>query len=118
MKTPTLAAALILSTVFAGTCFAEGTYSGQAVRESARASSHASVGAVYGLIATGQVVSAAAAAPFAIIGSVGAVNTRIAEGLMDAAAVPVGAPLPIADEIVTAGPPPDQALKSKPCDNR
>jgi hypothetical protein len=118
MKTPRFAAALILSIVFAGACFAEGTYSGQAVKESARASSHASVGVVYGVIATGQVVSAAAAAPFAIAGSVGAVNTRIAEGLRDAASVPVGTPLPIADEIVTAGPPPDQALKSKPCDNR
>ncbi|MEM5788991.1 MAG: hypothetical protein AAGU11_16885 [Syntrophobacteraceae bacterium] len=113
MKTRMLAAALIISAGFTGTCLAEGTYSGRAVQESSRAVSHASVGAMYGVAASGQVVSAAAAVPFAIAGSVGNVSTRIAEELMDAANVPAGSPLLVTDEIVTAGPPPDQALGGK-----
>lgn len=113
MKKRMLGVTLILSAGLAGGCFAEGTYSGQAVKESVRASSHASAGAVCGIIASGQVVSAVAAVPFAVAGSVGAVSSGIAAGLMDAASAPARTPLPIADEIVTAGPPPDQALREK-----
>ncbi|MGV8074897.1 MAG: hypothetical protein AB2L11_10130 [Syntrophobacteraceae bacterium] len=113
MKKLILAVALILLAGLAGSCFAGGTYSGQAVQESLNASSHASVGVMYGIVASGQAVSAVAAVPFAIAGTAGAVSTGIAVELMNAATTPVGAPLPITDENLTAGPPPDEALKGE-----
>lgn len=114
MKIKAAVMVLVLSALAAGTGHAEGTYSGRAVQESARGMSHAAAGVMYGAVASGQAVSAAAAVPFTLIGSVGAVSTCIGQGLTDAATAPAGAPLPIADEIVTAGPPPDQALRKKP----
>ncbi len=115
MKKRMLVFTLILAAGLAGNCFAEGTYSGRALEESAKASSHASIGAMHGIVASGQAVSAVAAVPFIVAGSVGGVSTEIARGLTDAATATPGAPLPVADEIVTASPPPDQALKENAC---
>lgn len=93
--------------------FAGDTHSGQAVEESAQTGSHASASAAHGIVASGQVTSAASAVPLAIGGSAAAVTTEIAKDLMDAATAPVGTPLEITDESVTAGPPPDEALAPK-----
>jgi len=95
------------------TAFAADTYIGQAIIESGKASYHASSSAAYALVASGQVVSAAAAVPFAIAGSVGAVSNEIANDLIDAATTPPGKPLEITDITVMAGPSPDEALHIK-----
>lgn len=118
MKKLILAVTLILSVGFAGNSFAEETYSGRAVAESGRASSHASAGVTYGTVASGQAVSAVAAVPFAVLGSAGAVSSEISAGLMELATAPAGTPLPITDEVFTAGPPPDRAIQEQSRDKR
>lgn len=91
--------------------FAGETHSGRAVIEAGRASSHASASAGHAIAGSAQVTSAVSAAPLFVIGAVGVVSTEIANELMDIATAPVGAPLVITDENVTAGPSPDDALK-------
>lgn len=107
-------AAMVLTLAAAGSCLAE-TYSGRAVAESGRAASHAGNSVANGLAASGQATSAAAAVPLAVAGSIGIVCNEMANGLMEAATAPAGSPLPLTDETVTAGAPPDEALKT---DNR
>lgn len=104
---------LFLSLALNGSALAGDTHSGQAVTEASKAGSHASQSAAHAIVGSGQVVSAASAVPLAIGGSAGAVSTEIAKDLMNAATAPAGTPLEITDENITAGPPPDQALKIK-----
>lgn len=101
-------------TIFSADSFAwDNTHSGRAVKEAGKAGSHSSASAGHSIAGSAQVTSAASAVPFAIAGSAGAVSMEIAGGLMDAATAPIGAPLEITDESVTAGPPPNQALVPK-----
>ncbi|MEW6290396.1 MAG: hypothetical protein AB1545_11130 [Thermodesulfobacteriota bacterium] len=94
------------------------TESGKAVQHSGQASSQASQAAVHGAAASGQVVSGAAAVPLAASGAAGlasgaagAASTAAAGALSEGAGMVSGQPLPVAEEAITAGPPPDQALK-------
>ena len=109
MKVSVLAASLLFMVGISTQCLAGESYSGQAICESAKASSHAGRAAAYGIAASGQAVSAAAAAPFAVAGSAGMVCTHVADALMDAAS----GCLPVTDQSITAGPPPDEALHGK-----
>jgi len=88
-----------------------GPNSGQAIIESGQASTHSSAASVHAVIGSGQAVSAVAAVPFAISHGIGEVSGEIADSLFDAATTPIGVPLPITDETVTVGPPPDSALR-------
>lgn len=104
---------LILSNsshAFAG----EDTHSGQALKNSAQASGHASASAAHGIAASGQVTSAAIAVPLsvggAVLGSAGAVSAGVARESMKAATAPIGTPLEITDEAITTMPP-NEALK-------
>jgi len=110
-----LSAVLIFSLAPVGPCFAEGTHSGRAFEESVQAGSHAFKGSGHATLASGQLVSATAVVPFAIVGSVGvvgSVGTEIVRGMMDAETTPAGTPLPITDETITAGPPPNVVLQT------
>jgi hypothetical protein len=100
---------------------ADDTYSGQAVKETAKAgtlgsaaASHASAGAANALISTGQVTSAVAAIPLsagaAVTMSAGAAMAGGAAALGKAAMAKPGAPLPVSNESVTSMTP-DQALR-------
>ena len=119
-KLASFAAVLMLtasSSVFAG----DTTHAEEAIKESGMASGHASASTTHAIGASGQVTSAAVAVPLsaggAVLGSVGAASTSAAEGLMNAATAPIGAPLTITDENVTAMPP-DQALRPAPGTNQ
>ncbi len=94
----------------------EGTYSGQAVSESAQASGHASASAAFGIVASGQATSAALAVPLsvggAVLGSAGAMSTAAAQEAMRAASAPIGTPLVVTEEVITIVPP-NEALKPK-----
>jgi hypothetical protein len=110
-----LTSALILTS--AGQISAgEDTHSGQAVRESAQTSGHASASAAHSIVASGQTTSAVAAVPLsaggAVLGSVGAVSADAARSLTNAATAPIGAPLQITEESITTVPP-NEALKNK-----
>lgn len=91
---------------------ADSSLSGQAIRNASGASLNASASVAHALAASGQATFAVSAIPFAIGGSVGAVSGQIAKDSMKAANTPVGAPLMIADEVLTIAPP-HEALKTK-----
>lgn len=91
--------------------FAADTYIGQAIIESGKASYHASNSTAHALVASGQVISAASAVPFAIVGSVGAVSNEVANNLMDAATITPGTPLEVSDQAIMVGPPPGDFLR-------
>lgn len=112
--------ALILSNggyAFAG----ENTHSGQAVKNSAQASGHASASAAHTIAASGQVTSAAIAVPLSIggaaLGSAGAVSAGMAHDSMKAATAPIGTPLEITEEAIITTPP-NEALKKTKTDQK
>lgn len=111
LRTMILAAAATM--VFSVPSFAGNGYSGQAIKESGAASTHSGASIANSVAGTGQVVSAVAAVPFYVVGAVGDVSGEIANGLIDMATAPPGTALEITDEVITAGPPPNDALKEK-----
>ena len=112
MKKITLLFSAILFVLSFNTfCFGQTAQSGAASAEASAASGHASKSAAHAIAASGRVTSAASAVPFAILGVSGAVSAKMAQDLNNAASRPVGAPLEITEETVTAGPPPDKALQ-------
>jgi len=104
---------LVASFWLAHTVVAADTHSGQAVEDSVKASTNASGSAAHSVAASGQVTSAASAAPLMMSGAVGAASGESGEALMQSATAPIGTPLEITDEAIMAGPPPDQALMQK-----
>ena len=81
---------------------------------SGRALQHSANAVGYALAGTSQLVSGVAAVPLGFVGAIGQVSNAASDALMDAANADVGAPLPISDEIVTAGPPPSTAIQMNP----
>jgi hypothetical protein len=106
---------------FAPAAFAaDQTNSGQASANAIQSGSHASASAGHSIAASGQVTSAASAIPLAIggvvSGAAGIVFGQAARSSAQAATSPIGTPLEITDEAVTAMPP-DEALK-KPAQSK
>ncbi len=91
------------------------TQAGQAVKDAAQASGHASGSAAHAIAASGQATSAIAAIPLSAMGGVlvsgGAVSIGVAGGSARAAGTPIGKPLKITEEAIITTPP-DVALKS------
>lgn len=83
-----------------------------AAEHASQTSAHGSQSVMHAIMGTGKVVSAASSVPFAAAGSAGAVSTDIASESNKAASLPVGEPLEIAEETVSAGLPPDQELQN------
>ena len=104
-------AALIVST---NRLAQSGNNASQAINESGQASGHASASAGYGIIASGQVTSAAIAVPLsvggAILGSAAVVSAGAGAMAMTAATSPIGQPLPVSERVITTQPP-NEALK-------
>jgi len=82
---------------------AASTHSVKALGESAQGSGHA-------VVAGMKLTSAAAAVPLGASGAVGHASGQSAKVLNQAASAD-DKPLPIADEVITAGPPPNEAVK-------
>ena len=108
MQLGLLALSLLPGTVLAGEPAAA---SGQAAHHASQAMTHSARAVFSGMIATGQVASAASAVPLRISATAGMVSGQSADALMAAATAPIGTPLPVAEETYSAGPPPDEALK-------
>ena len=100
---------LLGTTVYA----AESTHAEEAVKKSAQASGNASASAAHSIAASGQVTSAAIAVPLKAVGAVGAASAQAGDGLSKAASAPIGTPLQVTDEAITAGPLPSEAMKPK-----
>lgn len=90
------------------------THAGQALTLSGKASAATSGSAAHSIAASGQVTIGASAIPLSIggmaLGSTGAISAGAAKNSMKAATAPIGTPLEISDEAITAMPP-NEALK-------
>ena len=96
-------------------CFAGDSQGRAAIEESAQAVSHAGKSSAHAVCASGQAVVGVAAVPLGVVAVAGVAGAGMAEGLMRAAtdsACPGCSAFPVSDEIVTAGPPPNEALNS------
>ena len=107
-RTPLIASLALLGALATQPAFAQGSvaHSARALDHSGQAIGHLAVGTVK---ATASVV----AVPLAASGAVGQASGRAAAGLSELANAPIGEPLPIADETLTAGPSPAQALHNR-----
>lgn len=104
----------LVSVFFGVNAFAaENTHAEEAVKKSAQASGNASASAAHSIAASGQVTSAAVAVPLKAVGAVGAASAQAGDGLSKAASAPIGTPLQVTDEAITAGPLPSEAMKPK-----
>ncbi len=75
----------------------------QAVVHSTQAVGHSIAGGA-------KLASGVIAIPLIAIGASGQVSQQAGESLWDIANEPIGTPLPITEETITAGPPPSQAI--------
>ncbi len=93
---------------------AEGStqHSAAASKEAAKIAGHSARAAGHVIVGGAQAASASAAVPLMASGAVGKASGQSGKAMMDEA-IGDGAPLPISDETVTAGPPPDDALASE-----
>jgi len=74
-----------------------------------QASAHAVLASGHAVIGTAKVASAVVAVPLQVAGAIGTASGRAGDTLADAAHADIGEPLPLTDEVVTAGPPPSEA---------
>ncbi|MCP4702753.1 MAG: hypothetical protein GY862_38715 [Gammaproteobacteria bacterium] len=80
-------------------------------RHSAQSARHAASSVAHGVIGSSKAVSAVASVPLGVSGRIGAVSGQAGTHLSEEALVEE--PLPITDETVTAGPPPDKKLQNR-----
>lgn len=89
----------------------------KAINESGQASTNAVNSAGHGILASGQVTSAVVAVPLSVGGAVLGTAASVANGLanasMNAAAEPIGRPLPITEHVVTTMPPSEALTKAR-----
>lgn len=88
--------------------FAAGSFehSNQASKNSVQAVGHSSV-------AGGKVLSGVVAIPLTIAGDIGEMSGEAGDVLMEQANKPIGEPLEITDEVITAGPSPKEVVHSQ-----
>lgn len=96
-----LAISLVSTNVLAAGPF---EHSSQASKNSAQAIGHSSVAGV-------KVVSGVVAIPLTIAGEVGRVSKETGNALWENVNQPIGEPLEITDEIITAGPSPEDVIR-------
>jgi len=104
----TLGSLMLISLMTTQTAMAEGS-----LQHSTQASEHSIAASGHTLASGAKLVSGVAAVPFSVVGAIGNVSGQIGNGLAEAANAPIGEPLPIADDVVTATPSPVQAMQVK-----
>ena len=85
-------------------------WSGEVARTSGEALKHSAQAVGYSLAASVQVVSGVIAIPLGLSAEVGKVSGEMSDSLWEIANTPIGEPLPVADEAITLGPSPREAL--------
>ncbi len=89
------------SSVFAG---GSAKHFSDALANSAQAIAHSTIAGL-------KLVSGIAAIPLLAVSEIGNVSEEIGETLWEEANQPIGEPLTITDDVVTAGPSPDEAIE-------
>jgi hypothetical protein len=99
--------ALVILTMTSSSVFA----AGGASEHSAQSVKHSALAASNGVVASAKTASGVIAVPLKIVGAVGNVSDHAGDSLMENAITTT--PLEVSDKTVTAGPPPNEALKKK-----
>lgn len=100
--------ACILATVLS----AAPAMAGEAFHHSTQASRHSAEAIAHSVVAGAKVAAGAVSVPLRVVGAVGEASGHAGDELWKAANAPAGTPLPIAEETVTAGPSPGEALRT------
>jgi hypothetical protein len=87
---------------------------GGSVEASARALEHSMQALGYSIEAGLKLAFGAAAVPLTIVGGIGEASREAGDEFWEFANAPPSGPLPVSDEVVTAGPPPDAKNGTKP----
>ena len=106
-KTKTLiTTSVLLAAIAAQPAHAQGStqHASQAVVHSTQAIGHSVAGGA-------KLASGVVAVPLIAVGASGQVSQQAGQELWDIANEPIGTPLPVTEETVTAGPSPSQAIK-------
>ena len=74
---------------------------------------HSAQAVAHTVTGSAQLASSAIAMPLKVSGAVGAVSGQAGDALWKIADEPIGQPLPVTDETITAGPDPAQAMQVK-----
>ena len=78
----------------------------ESLGHSSQAIGHATVGSL-------KLISGSAAVPFLLSGTIGQAAGEIGDALWEEANRPMGEPLEITDEVITAGPSPSEAMQDE-----
>lgn len=88
-------------------------HSGAAAGNLSQAAGASGAAMAHGAASAGSVVAGSVAVPLGLSGNAGVMSGQIAGDLNKAANSNIGTPLPISEETITVGPPPDAALSEK-----
>lgn len=103
-STTTLAALLLLGSA--------GGSAGESLRTSGQAVQNSVNALGYSLVAGTQLVFGVLAVPLGASAGLGQVSGEMSDAFWEVANTPADAPFPVADEAITAGPPPSDALRN------
>jgi len=101
---------VIISVMLVSLFFSQQAMAQGSVHHSAQATAHSTVAVGHSTAGAAKLTSAAVAVPLVAAGAIGAVSAEAGKGLSKAANSPIGEPLEVSDETITAGPAPDQAI--------
>jgi hypothetical protein len=110
MRTSELVLALIGAVSLLAT---DSAMAGGSTQHFSRGLTHSGQAVGHSMAGGAQLVSAAVAVPLIVSGHVGELATQLGEGAWDAATSPTGTSLPMTDDVITAGPPPDRMLRGE-----
>lgn len=97
---------ILVNLLVSQTVLAQGSvqHSGQASKHGVNAIGHSMAGG-------GKLISGAVAVPLTAVGSVGKVAGDAGKEMWNNATAPIGEPLPVTEDTITAGPPPAKAIQ-------
>ncbi|RXJ74940.1 hypothetical protein CS022_01805 [Veronia nyctiphanis] len=104
---------MTLSLAFSGQAVASTNHSKKAVDNASTAGSASAASTVHSMAASGQVALAASAAPFLIVGGLGALSESAGKAALDFADINFDKPLDVCEESFTAYPSPAEALSGQ-----
>ena len=98
-------------TIVVALVVSSGVQAGGSAEASARALEHSMQALAYSVEGGLKLASGAAALPLMAAGEIGRVSGQVGQELMDEANAPPHGALPVTDEVITAGPQPDEQLQ-------
>jgi len=101
----------ISTLVVALSLVAQGAFAGGSQNHSVKTVAHSGQAVSHGVAASAMASSGVVAIPLVLSGAVGHASGKAGKELWDIANTPIGDPLPISDEAITAGPTPTEMMR-------